>query len=375
MKKILLSSAAIVAFAGAASAEITWTGNGTLGYNDDYEDGVYVDVDVDISASAELNNGWVATMTYGLELDDNGEDFTDADFSADDNLTLSLSNDMMALTYGDTEYAAVSYWNGVSDMANDGFSEVDGEAVLKLTGTIGSIEAGLSGGIYERNVGAIDGGEVYQLGFGMTTTVGMVDLSVAYQEEDTDAGTFIPSNAGYGNGDFNGNEIFGLSAGFALGGADLLVAYASDETAGEDSLGLSVAYPVGAYTLGAYYVAESLGDDTYGVSVDYADGPIVARAYWKTIQGSDEYGIGAGYDLGTGLVVSAGYIDGDSLTDDDFAGYIVADYDLGGGASFIASFADYTGDAAADIITDDIDTVTGGYELLSGTTLALSLAF
>ena len=34
MKRILLASASIVAFAGAAAAEITFSGEATLGYND-----------------------------------------------------------------------------------------------------------------------------------------------------------------------------------------------------------------------------------------------------------------------------------------------------------------------------------------------------
>ncbi|ALI55853.1 porin [Celeribacter marinus] len=361
MQWILLSSVAIVAFAGAAAAEISFSGAGTLGYNDDFEDGVYVDVDVDMTATAELNNGWTATVTYGVELDDNGA-AGDFDVSGDDNLKISLSNASSYFTYGDTKFAAESKWSGVSEMAQDGFSEQDGEAVLIIGGTFGGVEAAASAGVDETT------GETYQVGFGAKATFGTVDLSVAYQEEDA-AITNVTK------GDYKPSEIFAISAGTSFAGADVKVAYASNQTADENSLGLEVGYPVGPVALGAFYVAESAGDDTYGLSAVYSEGALTAKAYYKNLTGSDEYGIGATYDMGNGLKVSGGYADGDSVKDDDFAAYVVADYDLGGGASFIAAYADYTGDAAVDISTDDIDTVTGGYELRSGATLALSLKF
>jgi len=356
---------------------------------------VFVDVDVDITGSAELNNGWTASLTYGLELDDNGGDYSDVDFNDDDNLTLSLYNDVFAFTYGDTEWAPVSYWNGVSEMNADGFSEVDGEAVLKVTGSFGGVEGGISAGVDEET------GETYSLGFGAKATFGMVDVSAAYQEE-TDAVDSLSVANQYDNfDDFNASEVYGLSLSTTLAGAEFTLAYAkttggfdADDAnndgdfndAGEitakaydtESIGLEVSYPVGPVTLGAFYVSEDTTnpagiDDTYGVSAAYADGPITAKVYYKEIKGSEEYGLGATYDMGTGLTLTGGYIDGDSATDNDFAGYVVAEYDLGGGASFLASYADANNAAAAD--TDDIDTVTGGYELFSGATLALTLKF
>lgn len=358
MKNILLSSVAIVAFAGAAAAEISFSGAGTLGYNDDFEDGVYVDVDVDMTATAELNNGWTATVTYGVELDDNGS-AGDTDVSADDNLKISLSNASSYFTYGDTKFAAESKWSGVSEMAQDGFSEQDGEAVLIIGGTFGGVEAAASAGVDEAT------GETYQVGFGAKATFGTVNLSVAYQEEDAATGLGT-------EGDYNGDGIFAISAGTSFAGADVKVAYASNQTDDENSMGLEVAYPVGPVALGAFYVSESAGDDTYGVSGTYTEGALTAKVYYKNLTGSDEYGLGATYDMGNGLKVSGGYADGDSTTDNDFAAYVVADYDLGGGASFIAAYADHTSFVGT---TDDVDTVTGGYELRSGATLALSLKF
>jgi predicted porin len=106
------------------------------------------------------------------------------------------------------------------------------------------------------------------------------------------------------------------------------------------------------------------------VSAAYAANNIEAKVYYKNLLGSDEYGVGASYDMNNGLVLSAGYIGGDSLSDDDFATYVTAEYDLGGGASLFASYADQE-----NTTTDDIDTVVGGYELKDGATVALSFKF
>ena len=102
------------------------------------------------------------------------------------------------------------------------------------------------------------------------------------------------------------------------------------------SVGLEVGYTMGDITLGAYYVSEdivgSTEDKSYGVSVAYASGPIAVAAYFNTDLSSEEYALQGFYDMGNGLVMTAGMIDGDSLTGDDFANFIIADYDLGGGA-------------------------------------------
>ena len=80
MKRILLASASIVAFAGAASAEITFNGEASLGYNDteaesdgttggDEDRGFYWDAELGITMSQELDNGLVAAATVGLLAD------------------------------------------------------------------------------------------------------------------------------------------------------------------------------------------------------------------------------------------------------------------------------------------------------------------
>ena len=87
MKSILLASVSVVAFAGAAAAEVTFGGSATLGYNDTVEDNFYWSGNLAVTMSQELNNGLTAGVTFDGDVADNnrGQAYTTGGF------TLSLS--------------------------------------------------------------------------------------------------------------------------------------------------------------------------------------------------------------------------------------------------------------------------------------------
>lgn len=365
MKKILLSSAAIVAFAGAAAAEVTFSGSATLGYNDDHEDGIYADSDLDITMTQELNNGWTASVTYGLELEQHEEGgVTTTAGHFDDNVLVSLTNGTYGIFYGETTFAAESLWSGVSEMANDGFSENDGEEVLKVTAMIGDIEVAASAAIDTVTQ------DNAQASFGAAGSVGSVNFSLAYQEEVT---------AGYtgAEGDFENPEVLAVSVGTSFAGAEVTIAYAetseygvvgaTDYVAGGNSTGIEVSYPVGPVTVGAFYVSESANaEDTYGVSAAYAEGAIEATLSHQSVNTDKTTGLEGSYTVSDELSVFAGYISSDDKEDD--GSYIGVEYDLGGGASLLASYADVDATNATD---DEF----GAKDYKAGATLALSLKF
>ena len=148
----------------------------------------------------------------------------------------------------------------------------------------------------------------------------------------------------------------------------------------KDRYGIDLSYGMGDVTLGAFYLNdEALTEDVYGVSGKYAAGATTVSAYYKDnlggVDGADEYSVAVAYDMGNGLVLNAGIIDGDRVDNDHF-NYFVADYNLGGGASFLVSYADANDGVTAAMIADaDIDTTLGGYELMSGLTAELNFAF
>ena len=147
MKSILLTTTALVAFAGAAVADghsgVSMTGNGSVGFNDDAdfgEDGFYWDADIDVAMSATLDNGLTAAVNFELDIIDD----ENAETISSDEFVLSLTSDSAALTFGDTSFAAQNRWVGAGDMEADGFSENDGENVIRGDFSVGGVDASVS---------------------------------------------------------------------------------------------------------------------------------------------------------------------------------------------------------------------------------------
>jgi len=308
MKRILLSSAAIVAFAGAAAAEghvgVSFSGDAEIGYNDDAlgdNDGFYSELDVTIGFAAELDNGLTAAASIDFEDLANGGGNDGADYE------LSLTSETAGLFYGDTNFAAQNVWVAAGDMAGDFFSEASE---------------------------VVDG---------------------AHNST---------------NGDFNEGETYGISVSTSFGGADVRLAYAeTDDNVGdgtgvdEDSIGLSVSYPFGPVTVDASYAVNDVADDRWDLAVTYEDGPIAVTA---SVDETEEFAVEGSYDVGSGLVVYAGFITDDE-TDLGSRYYIGGEYDLGSGAMLTVSFAEDDDDADGDEI--------GAQEYQRGTTVELSFEF
>ena len=369
MKRILLASASIVAFAGAAAAEITFSGEATLGYNDtdnrgndpvtglanltatDFVDdavGFYWDASIDVTMSKALDNGLTAAATFGLNVVDNslGDSVSSSDY------VLSLTSDTAGLYFGNTEFAAQKHWVSAGDMEADGFSEEDGETVLRGDITYGGVNASVS---Y-----AVNGEALEQLSLGADATFGTISVAFGYQEDAN------PEYAGAGP-DFNGNQVMGVSVGTAFGGADVRLAYAQEALALGDksTIAVSVSYPFGPVTLGASYALESdttpgaTPEDFWQVSADYASGAIAVNANFDS---TEDWELTGSYDVGNGLTAYAGVVDaGDDM-------YVAASMDLGGDATLLVSYAD-TGDTSND------DDEIGPNDYQEGATVELGFKF
>lgn len=340
MKSILLASASVVAFAGAAAAEVTFGGSATLGYNDtvnafdDNHDGFYWSADVAVTLSQELNNGLTATGTFGIDVSD---DSSGLDLESNSFL-ISLTSDSAGLYFGDTTFAAETYWAAAGDMESDGFSAADGETVLRGEITYGGVTAGVSYAVTDA-AGHAATSDIDQLSVGAKGSFGQFNFSVAYQEASQGpAGAYDPNGE---NGDFNLGQIFGVSAGTSFSGADLTVAYVQNTTADTTSIGVQVAYPFGPVTLTGYYVMEDTGagdvDDNYGINVAYASGAMGVALDFQNDQGVQKIAIDGTYDIGNGITVLAGYYTADDRADDEY--YVAGSYDLGNGANLLASYA------------------------------------
>ncbi|WP_417250234.1 porin [Celeribacter sp.] len=358
MKNILLSSAAIVALAGAASAEVTFGGDATLGYNDDVKDAAgvsnfYVDAGLDVALSAELNNGWTAGATFSADFDDLTED---TDPTIDTDFTVYIESDMGGLYYG--EYSSAvdqlisspeGLTDGMYDFDDDDIGE-DGEQLV-LKGNFGSIQAAASTVVIDNSLGGGTDGST----FAITGDFGNFSLGFGYVEGYT----------GLGGGDigFGGvADSIALTVATSFGGADVNFGIADAE--GDTNYGIEVGYPVGPVALSVWF-ADGDQDRVMGLKGVYEDGPISVTAEVEDVDdGSDTtYSLEGTYDMGNGLLIGAGHVS-------DAGSYIGASYDLGGGATFLASYGD--ADTAGD---DEISDTYGDFEVQDGITLEVSLSF
>ncbi len=367
MKSILLASTALVAFAGAAAADghtsITHTMGATLGYNDnnggtivnDDETGFYWEGNLKTTATATLDNGLTAGAYFEITIagdddtinNDGGQDLSSSDF------VLSLEAANGGLFFGDTGRAAEKYWKSAGDMESDGVSTGSDSAVLRGDIMAGPVKASVSYLIDE----ATDSEE--QLSFGAEVDAGFAVITAAYQEETDFADA---------DGDFNADEIWGLSGQGTFGGATVTVAYAENTTDDQQSTGIKVAYPFGPVTATAYYVDEQGGaldgEPNFGINVAYADGPIAATVDYQDDQGTQKWSVNGSYDVGNGLTVFAGF---ENQNEEDTDYHVAAKYDLGGGADFTVSYAmDDDGDQEDEIGQNDYQ---------EGTTVELNFSF
>lgn len=365
MKRILLTSTVLVAFAGAAAAEITWSGDAEMGYNDKAKDGFFFGAGLGIKGKAELNNGLEAGFTFDVDVtftDDapgtNAGTFDAINFDASD-YSVYLKNDMATLTFGDTKTAAERVFIGglktpiegntffgqetflEDSNIDDADDTVDG--ILRVDAELAGFDVAVSGVVYndagDHKLGALQvaaSGSFNQFNFGF-----------AYQQEDDDV-TLVPASEG----------LFGVYGSTTFAGLDLTLGYVADQTNEENTFGATVAYAFGDVKVAGLFAVESEGDNTFGVEAQYDAAPVLVNAYFYREGDNNEIAVEAAYDVMADLTVKAGYIKADPADGEFYAG---AEYDLGSGAALTASYSQ----------GDEI----GNPEYKEGTTLMVSFDF
>jgi len=404
MKRILLASASLVAFAGVAAADhinedtqdgVGLTGSAQIGFNDEIERGFFVEGDLGFTLARELNNGLLAAVTFGLGFEDE-DDEDDEDPLTDDedqdifgNDDLEVGDVVISLTdrsgsngvhFGETSFAAERHWYGTTDasglsipdayagaMAADDFSEADGQTVLRGDVTLGTFNTSMSYVVADDD-GDTPDDNLDQLSVGTSGVIGGFTFNAAYQAEseandEVDCaaiGDEDPDDYDICEDDFSGDEVLGVSVGSTFAGADVRLAYATNRTDEESSLGVSGDVPIGPVTVSAYYTLEMSDnededpEDSFGVAVGYDTDQFGVTVGFENEQGDDDTFINARFSATEDLDIFAGY-------SRDEEGYVAAEYDLGQGASILASFAE----------TDE----AGPNDYKEGTTVALSLDF
>ena len=318
MKNILLTTTALVAFAGAAAADghtsVSFSGAASAEYNS--LGGFNTDADLDATMSAELDNGFTVSTTLSFDTANYAGEATKSG-------SLTLSSDTASLTFGN-DITSASF-SAVGDTIAFG----DGEDGIQ--GVIGSYTMG-AGTLFVSMPIATAATEVLStdIEVGVTAAVGGMTVGLAMA-----------------NSDFVG-KVSGTAAGLSY-------TVAAGSVADANRWDVAVSYPAGPVTVG-YTVDDS---EAWEVSAAYAEGAIAAEL---TYNSAESYDVEASYDMSNGLVVSAGMLNSGDDT------YLGAAYSLGGGASAYASYVKDTG-------TQNADNEIGANDYARGTTVGVSFTF
>ncbi len=353
MKKVLLTSTAMVAFAGAAAAEVTLSGWAEMGVagGSGQSTQFFQDVDVDFTLSGETDGG----LTFGANVDlDEANSLGDT--YSNQGVDIFVSGEFGTVTLGDTDGAldwaltdAASWGNpgsiaaddtahwGRPDTYLDGTGDYDGQ-ILRYDysyddfGFAVSLEQddasdtelddqGRDRYDYNWAVGARWNPELgagtLKLGIGYQQAdfgvvgFGLTDLQVGQLSDDITAADWTDDELDVLESLFgfrpqsnesdqltvalgDGASVWGLSAGYEMdNGFSFGASYSDWDT---DSLKDGMHWGIGAgYTFDAFTIAANYGEHKF----DYEGGDAQLKA--------EGYGIAAGYDLGGGLSVLAGY--------------------------------------------------------------------
>lgn len=291
MKSILFASTALVAFAGAASAQgVALSGSAEMGIIDSNATGVdvgfHTDIDVTFTMSGETDNG----LTFGatVDLDENGA-FANTTQGGE---TIFISGSFGTLTMGDTDGAFD--WAMTEVNFNSGSINDDETAHAGFSGN-----AGLDG-TFDGQIARYD----YAIG----------DLSFALSAELDDTAGAV-SDAVMGVGFKYGLDLGGTTIALGLGYQTTSVA-----TVDSDLIGVSANATFGSITAGINFSTLEVGTaetDHVAVGLGYSSGPISLNVNYGSFDTGlaatdrDGFGLSAGYDLGGGATVQFGYGSGE----------------------------------------------------------------
>ena len=329
MKHILLTSTALVMTAGFAAADVTTSGS--AGVSSNSETGFTYDAEVGLALSAALDNGYTASASMTLEAADSGA-------GAASMGNISLSSDAVSLTFGtdlhgagfsaaSDDYAIGAGDEGVAEGFTAQLGLGDATVFVSVANAAGaqmdadSLELGATASLGGANVGVAMSGDDYVVSVG--TAVQGMDVAVALAS-------------------IGGAELWDASVSVPLAGAS--IGLATDEASVSV---LTVGYTAGATEVGVEY--DSVAGTSFTAA--WAAGDLSADLEYTA---DGDFAANGAYGLGA-LSLGGGFNDASET-------YVEAAYDLGGGASFSAIYAEAVDQNPAE-------------DNAVGTTVSLSFAF
>ena len=410
MKRILLTTTALTMTAGIAAADVTVTGDFTLGFNDtgqvgtaasntgsfdpvsglpivtpvlasadfvaakagDKNLGVYNNAGITFAMSGVLDNGMATSIT--VDMDGSAAGVNDTAGNAVGNYKFAAANDTTMVEFGSTEYSTITNWVSAGDMATDTWSNqnADGLNVLRAETTVGGLKVSVS-----TNVAT-------------ATSVASPDPIALTVGGSLGGASYVIANEGSKMGISVSNAIGGatVTTGYSTAPSVIVTGPAAGVLVGGDhsasmntSTGVKIAYPMGAIVATASYVMEANGDcadevagapvttcavnpDAWNIAAVWTSG--ATSVTFKTDENSNNSVEGT-TTMGA-ATVSAG------LSDYMEDMYLSVSNPIGTGATLMASYAIDGDDGAVGGSSAAADEV-GTPDLQEGLTIELKFAF
>ena len=275
MKKLLIASTALVATAGIATADVTISGYAEIGVVD-YGTAVGMEMHSDMDVTFKLSGASDNGLTFGASID--LDEVANGIASTGGSQAVHVSGGFGTLTMGDTDgaldkaNAEVASLTAIADdhTAHSGYNGgagLDANDILRYDTTYAGF--GISASLAQSDVAVAND----VIAYGVTTSLGTVAVSAAYQSDNT-------------------RDITAVSGKTAVGGLGITANYseASMGTAATsyEHTGVGLAYTLNGVNLHA----------NYG-NYDFDNGT-----------NADGYGLAANYGLGGGATVMVGYGNG-----------------------------------------------------------------
>lgn len=315
MKKVLLASTALVMSAGFAAADVSVGGDGRMGFESNAGTGGDLQFESRIRISFSASGETDAGLAFGGSIRADNADGGAAGTAGSVFVEGTFGKISMGDVSGAPE-AAVGDLSGVGLTGVDDFNEMlylsnnpDLTAAVSTTTDVARQAARWDYTVADFGIHVSADqlvGDVDTYGLAVTYGMGDISFGLGYETMDTPAGSID-------------HTIAGVTAGFGDATVKAIYGTADSATVLDDDI------------------------DQYGLSIDFVSGATTFTAFYRSVDfgatgDGNNYGVGVAYDLGGGASIKAGYADGDDinpLTTGTF-GAALADpsYDFGISMSF-----------------------------------------
>ena len=292
MKKVLLTTTALVMTAGFAAAEVSMSGKVQTAMSakgtDDMQMNTHIDLNVAVSAT--MDNGVTMSTSVGYDAG------TEADYNDDftvDPAEAGWATGAPEVAIGYEGFTITAQPDGVDNLYDGDLASVAGD--VGIAGSVGGVNFSF---VSDMEATDADGDE----------RVGATSYSISYSAGDITASYAATSDDGTG------------------------VAANADDAAGAAASVISLSYKMGDATITAKSDNEGAADSTNSIGVSYTMGAITVG---YTAAGDNGANMGDDYDMSLGY--NAGPLSATFSTNEASRTRIVAEYDLGGATAFFSS--------------------------------------